>query len=161
MANHFCCCFVFQQYFNLCHFFGDVRGMYPYAHREEFKIFLIIYALFSSHSMRKCFFLFSVLFTSTVLFLKCNFSHTLLKDVTFFGLIPGLLWWVIKCFFHLLRLLCLWINYLSSAAKFRNSVSQSVQCSSSQEEFYLFFPLFLWPSACSQIMEMVLDFFAM
>lgn len=89
------------------------------------------------------------------------YSGTLLKDGTFFGLIPGLLWWVIKCFFHLVRLLCLWIDYLSSAAKFLNSVSRSVQCSLWQEELYHFFPLFLWPSSCSQIVERVLDIFVM
>lgn len=84
-----------------------------------FVCFFKIYILFSRHSINKCFFLFSFLYTPTFFFWNAIYSVTLLSAVTSFdfSLIPGLLGWVIKCFFHLERLLCLWIDYTSSVAR--------------------------------------------
>lgn len=121
---------------------GKVCGFFPYI----FNLYLF------SRDIYKHLFLFSFFYTPTVVgcflgffvllfffFWNAIYSFILLNAVTSFefNLIPGLLWWVIKCFFHVERLLCLWIIFLQQLSC---SVWVLVQSSSRQEEFCHFVP---------------------
>lgn len=78
------------------------------------------------------------------IFSKMHFYYVTLPNAVTpfdFGLIPGLLWWVIKCLIHLERLLYLWIDYLPSAAQLLNvTACWGAEDSSKQEEICHFFP---------------------